>query len=119
MIRRLLIHWAILAVALGLVDAFMDSVDVSGGVLNTILVAALFGLINAILGPILQILALPITVITFGLFALVVNGLLLAITAGLTDVLSVGGFFWTMVAALLISLFSLILGLVLRPRDRD
>jgi putative membrane protein len=57
----------------------------------------------------LKLLTLPITVITLGLFALVVNGVLLAITAGLTSVLSVGGFVSTIWAALLISVFSVIL----------
>jgi putative membrane protein len=116
-VRNLLIPWAILSIALGLVAALMDSVDISGGVFNTILVAALFGIVNVVIGPILYFLSMPLTFITLGLFALVVNGALLGITAGLSDVLSVGGFWSTIWAALLISLFSLLLGFVFRPRD--
>jgi uncharacterized membrane protein YvlD (DUF360 family) len=53
-----------------------------------------------------RLLSLPITLMTFGLFALVVNGLLLAITAGLSDYLDVGGFLQTVLAAFLISVLS-------------
>ena len=108
--------WVILSVALGLVDAFLDSVDISGGVFGTIWVAALFGLVNALIGPILRILTFPLTIITLGFFALVVNAALLGITAGISDYLSVGGFWSTVWAALLISVFSTILGHAFRRR---
>jgi putative membrane protein len=109
MLRNLLIRWAILAVAVAATAALLADVDISGGFLGVLWVAALFGLVNAIIGSILRILTLPITVVTLGLFALVVNGVLLAITAGLTSVLSVGGFLSTIWAALLISVFSAVL----------
>ena len=113
MTRALLFTWLILALAIGLVAALMDSVDVDGGVLGLIWVAALFGLINALIGPILRLLSLPLTIATFGLFALVVNAALLGITAGISSYLSVGGFWTTTWAALLISVFSTILGFAL------
>jgi putative membrane protein len=56
--------------------------------------------------------SLPLTLITFGLFGLVINGILLAITAGLTDVLDVGGFFATILAAVVISAVTAVLLLV-------
>ena len=61
---------------------------------------------NAIIGPLLRLLSIPLLLITFGLFALVINAALLGITAGLTDSLDVGGFLSTVVAAALISVFS-------------
>ena len=69
----------------------------------------LFGLINGLIGPLLRLISLPLTLVTFGLFALVINGALLALTAGLSDALDVGGFFATMVAAILISIFTSLL----------
>ena len=48
-------------------------------------IGLIFGLVNAIVGPILRLLALPFVVLTLGLFLLVINALLLALTAGLTD----------------------------------
>ena len=64
----------------------------------------LFGLVNALIGTLLRLISLPLTLMTFGLFGLVINGVLLAITAGLTDMLDVGGFFATILAAVVISI---------------
>jgi putative membrane protein len=109
--------WTVLvvAVAVGVAAAVVPGIDVDGGVLTLLWVALLFGVVNALLGPIVHLLALPLTVITFGLFGLVVNGLLLATTAGLSDDLDVGGFLGTVVGALIISIITAVLGLVLRP----
>ena len=74
-----------------------------------------FGLVDALLGPILRLLTLPLTVITLGLFTLVVNTVLLFVASGISNALSVGGFFATMLAALLVTVVSTVLGWVLRP----
>ncbi len=118
MLRRGLVTWGVIAVAVAVAAAVVPGVKVHGGVITLLWVALLFGLVNAILGPILHLLSLPLTVLTFGLFALVVNGLLLAITAGLSDNLDVGGFGAAIVGALVISVVSAILSFVLRPITR-
>jgi len=87
----------------------LPSVDVEGGFFGLIGVALIFGLVNALIGPILRLLSLPLTMITFGLFSLIVNAVLLAITAGIADNLDVGGFFSVVLAALVISLLTTIL----------
>lgn len=117
-LRRFLLHWLITAIAVGACAALLSSVEIHGGVGSLVLVALLFGLVNAILGPILRLLTLPITVVTFGLFALVVNGAVLGVTAGWSDRLDVGGPLETIVAALVISAFSAVLHLVLRRTIR-
>ena len=109
MLRQLLIVWVTTAVAIALAAALVPSVHVDGGVFALLGIAVVFGLVNALIGPVLRIISLPLTVMTLGLFTLVVNGALLAITAGLTDALDVGGFFSTILAALLISIFTAIL----------
>jgi putative membrane protein len=106
MLRYMFVVWVSLAVAFAITAALVPSVEIDGGVLGLIGISALFGLINALIGPLLRLLALPLMLITFGLFSLVINAVLLAITAGLTDTLDVGGFFSTVVAALLISAIS-------------
>ena len=106
MLKYLIVVWASLVVAFAITAAVVPSVDIDGGVLTLIGIAAIFGLVNAIIGPLLRLLSLPLTLITFGLFALVVNAVLLAITAGLLDALDVGGFLSTVVAAFLISVIS-------------
>jgi putative membrane protein len=109
MLKALLISWVVLAVAIGLAAAIVPSVDVHGGVLGLLGIAVVYGLVNAIIGPVLRLVSLPATLLTFGLFALVVNAALLAITAKLTDSLDVGGFFACLVAAVLISIFATVI----------
>jgi putative membrane protein len=115
-LRRFLVHWLVLAVALAVTAGLLDSVDVSGGVIGLLGASLLFGLVDAILGPILRLLSLPLTLITLGLFTLVVNAVLLLVAAGLSDALQVGGFFATVLAALVLSVVSTLLGWVLGPR---
>ena len=78
----------------------------------------MLGLVNAVLGPLLWFVAMPLSVLTVGLSALAVNSVLLAVTAGLSDNLSVGGLVGTVLGALLISIVTTLLELVLRPISR-
>ena len=110
MLKQLIVVWAVVAGSIAITAALLPSVEFEGGVLTLLGVSLLFGLVNALIGPVLHLLALPLTMMTFGLFALVVNAALLGITAGLTDALDVGGFFATIVAALVISVVSGLLG---------
>jgi len=106
MVKSLLVAWLVTAAAIAIAAAIVPSVEIDGGVVALLGVALLFGLVNAVLGTVLRFLSLPINLITFGLFALVVNGVLLLVTAGLSDNLEVGGFLAAIVAACLISLLS-------------
>jgi putative membrane protein len=110
------VELVILAVAIALTSWLLPGINVDGGALTYLWIALLFGLVNAILGPILHFIALPLTAITLGLFALVVNAALLGITAWLSSDLSIDGFFPAVFASILISVFATILGLILRPR---
>ncbi len=112
MLRILLLRWAIIAIAIAIAAALLPSVDIKGGFFGLIGVALIFGLVNALIGPILRLLSLPLNIITFGLFSLIVNGVLLAITAGISNNLDVGGFFSVVLAALVISLLTTILAVL-------
>jgi putative membrane protein len=103
---RVLVRWVLLAAVLALVAWLVPSMDINGGVWGLLVTAVVFGLVNAVLGPLLHLLALPLTLMTLGLFSLVVNGVLLAIAAGITDYLDVGGFLATILAALLLSVLN-------------
>ena len=85
MLRRLVLAWLVIAASLAVVAALLDSVTVSNGVFGLLSASLLFGLVNAILGPMLRLLTLPLTVITLGLFSLVVNALLLFAASGLSN----------------------------------
>jgi putative membrane protein len=115
---KLLVKWLVLAVAVAVASSIVPSVHVDGGALGVLWVAALLGLVNAVIGPVLRVLAFPLTVLTLGLFAIVVNAALLGIVAGLSSHLDIGGFWATCAAAVIVSLVSMALGLVLDDRRR-
>lgn len=74
--------------------------------------ALVLGLINAVIRPLMVILTLPLTIVTLGLFLLVINALLLMLAAAIAPGFSVRGFGSAFVASLLVSLFNLILSLL-------
>lgn len=109
MVKQLIVVWLVVAASIAVAAAIVPSVEIDGGVVTLLGLALLFGLVNAVIGPLLHLVSMPLTVVTFGLFALVVNGVLLSLTAGLSDSLDVGGFFSAVVAALIISAVSAVL----------
>lgn len=109
----LLLGWALLALAFALTSWLISGVEVSGGVGGYLWVSAVFGLVNAVIGTILRILTLPLTLLTLGLFSVVVNALLLSITDALSSHLTIDDFFWTAIwAAIVLSIIGVILQFV-------
>jgi putative membrane protein len=109
----LLIRWACLAVAFALTDWILDGMDVSGGTGAVLWVALLFGLVNAILGTILRVFTLPLTIITLGLFSVIVNAIVLEVTDALTSHLTIDDFFWTAIwAAILLSVVAVVVDVI-------
>jgi putative membrane protein len=102
-VALLLIRWLFISSALAMAAALVPDVVITGGLLGLLGVAAIFGLVNAVIGPVARALAVPFNAITFGLSALVVNGALLALAAGLSRNLDVGGFLQTMLAAFVVT----------------
>ncbi|GAA3754791.1 phage holin family protein [Microbacterium kribbense] len=91
-------------------------------VLTLLAVAAIFAIVNTIVGTVIKIVAFPLYIITLGLISLVVNGFLLWVTAWLTHWwswgLRVDSFWWGVVAALLITVINWIFGVILRPQRK-
>jgi putative membrane protein len=121
MLASLLIRWAVLGVAFAFTSWLLSGMNVTGGFWAYVWVSAIFGVVNAIIGTILRILTFPLTLLTFGLFSVIVNAILLEITDGLTDHLSIDSFWWTAIlAAIVMSIVSMILDAMLdavfRPR---
>jgi len=67
-------------------------------------IGLIFGVVNAIVGPVLRLLSLPFVVLTLGLFLLVINAALLGLTAALSDRLSVDGFGTALIGGLILAL---------------
>lgn len=97
---RLLLLWILNAVALLAVTYLLPSIQVSG--FGAALLAALvLGFINTLVRPVLALLTLPITVLTLGIFYLVLNGLLFWLASAFIPGFQVGGFASALVGALL------------------
>jgi putative membrane protein len=67
-------------------------------------IGLIFGLVNAIVGPVLRLLSLPFVVLTLGLFLLVINAALLGLTAALTDRLTIDGFVTAVLGGLILAI---------------
>ncbi|HVT02154.1 MAG TPA: phage holin family protein [Thermoanaerobaculia bacterium] len=102
----LLIRWLLNAVALYVVS-YLPGIHVNS--IATLFVAALvLGLLNALVRPILYWLTLPLTVLTLGLFLIVLNALMLEITSMLVRGFRIDSFVWAIVGAVVLGLISLV-----------
>jgi putative membrane protein len=114
--KKILLLWLALAGAIGLTAALLPGMEIEGGFGGLLLIALAFSIVNVFIGTILRLLTIPLKLITLGLIALVVNAVLLAITAWWLERLSVDNFLTAVVAALLISVISAVLQrILLRP----
>ena len=121
--RNLLLHWLLNAAALWVAAALIPGLDFTGGPGRLLLVAAVFGLVNSTLRPLLTVLTCPLIVITLGLFTLVINALMLLVTGWLSESwnlgFSVSGFWAAFFGGLVVGLVSTMLSLALAPKRVD
>jgi len=107
-----LAHWAITALALWVASHVFSGLRFAN--LSSLLVSALLlGLANTVVRPLLIVLTLPLTFVTFGFFLLVINALMVQSVAAVVDGFKVEGFWTAFFAAIFIALMSFLLGLVL------
>jgi putative membrane protein len=104
-VRRFLVRTLITAIAIFVVVMILPWVEVESP-LSLIVTAIILGLLNAVLRPLLIFLTLPITVLSFGLFIFVINGLILYLVAALVPGFRLANFGVAILAAFLISLIS-------------
>jgi len=102
---RLLATWIINAIALLALPYLMHSVSIDSFT-TALLVAVVLGFVNTILRPVLILLTLPVTVVSLGLFVLVINGLLFWMVATMFNGFHVAGFWSAFFAAMLYSIIS-------------
>ncbi len=119
--RSLLLHWLLNAASLWVAAALIPGLDFYGGPGRLLLVAAVFGLINSTVRPLLTILTCPLIVLTLGLFTLVINALMLMATGWLPESWNLGfvvsGFWAAFFGGLVVGLVSLVLSMALRPEE--
>jgi putative membrane protein len=118
--RPLLLHWLFNAIALWVAAYLLPGLDFSGDFLRLILVAAVFGVVNSLLRPLLTVLTCPLIVVTLGLFTLVINAILLLVTGWLSARWNLGftvaGFWPAFWGGLVVGLVSLALSFAFPTR---
>lgn len=109
-LSEFLAHWGIAALSLWLVSFMFRGITFSNK--QSLFVAALLlGFANAILRPIFILLTLPLTLVTFGFFLLVINALMLMLVAAVVKGFNVSGFWTAFFASIMIAIFSFLIGL--------
>ena len=113
---KLILRVLINALALGAADLLLDGIK-AGSITSLVLIALVFGFLNALVRPFLKLLSCPLIVVTLGLFTLVLNAVMLLMTARLGQAFGidfrVDGFTTAFLGALVVSVVSVLLSWVL------
>jgi putative membrane protein len=121
-VQKLLLRWIINGVALYVAAELITGITFEGQWLALFVVALLFGLVNALIRPLLKLLTCPLILLTMGLFTLVINGLMLWLASELAGWLDIGfhvADFWSaFLGGLVISVVSFVLSLLLIDEDK-
>ncbi len=108
--KRFLLHIVLNGIALWLAAQIVPGIHYSGGILYLLLAGLVFGIVNALVKPIVTVLSLPLIVLTLGLFFLVINALMLYVTAWFLSGFKVDGFLAALLGGLVIALFNWAVG---------
>jgi len=124
---RLLLRLVVNAVALMVAAWLLTGISVSGGstskdALTLVVVAAIFGVVNAIVKPVVKFVSMPFVILTLGLLLIVINGLMLLLTSWISGEIGVSfhvdGFWTAVLGAIILSVVSSVLNAIL-PTRRD
>jgi putative membrane protein len=115
---RFLVRLLVNAVALYVAQALVPGIGIGGDWVSLLLVALVFGVLNAIVRPILKLLTCPLQALTLGLFTLVINAVMLLLTSWASAKLGLGFFvedFWAaLLGAVVVSIVSIVLSIFVR-----
>ena len=112
-----IVRFLVIALGLWLADALIGGIRIDGS--GTLIVAALLmGFVNALIRPIVVFFTLPLTILTLGLFLLIVNAAMFGLVAFLLDGFTVSGFFSALFGWLIVSLTSTIASWYVGPKGR-
>ena len=118
---QLILRLVVNAIALYVTTLLNIGVSFNGQWWEMAIVAFIFGLVNAVIRPILNFFTCPLILLTLGLFTLVINALMLLATSAIADYFKLGfhvdGFWAAFIGALVVSIVSFALNLVIRDRE--
>lgn len=119
MVINALALWLTTLIVAGVSVVPFNENDTGATIVTFLLVAAIFGVVNGVVGNFIRIVAFPLYVLTLGLISLVVNSLLLLLVAGISSLLGFGlevnGFWWGVLGAVVLAFLGWVIGIVLRP----
>src|ERR1700682_3547728 len=119
---RFLLRLLINAAALWVATLVVPGISATGTPLTFLAVALLFGLLNALVRPVLTLLTCPLLILTLGLFTFVINAVILLLTSALSEKLGIGfsvsGFWAAFLGALVVSIVSILLSLLVPDPER-
>ena len=111
--RNLLANWLILTASILITAYLLPGIHVKGFV-GALIAAAVLGIVNAILGPILKFFSFPLIILTLGIFALVINAFLFYLASEIAGSLKVDSFSWAFWGSICVSLVNMILKTIFR-----
>lgn len=116
--KGLFIRWLVLTVAIMAAAYVLDGIEIEGGFFSAFFAAAILGILNALLRPILLLITLPLNILTLGLFTFVINALMLMMASGVIAGFHVHGFWWAVFGSLIISAVSWLLTSLINDQGR-
>jgi putative membrane protein len=116
-VRGLVVRWIVSAIALYLTSEIVPGIRVAS-VASLLLAAAMIGVINAFVRPVILLLTLPLTVVTLGLFVFVVNALMLWLASAFVPGFEVRGFGAAFLGWLLLSFFTFVINVLIGEHGR-
>ena len=119
---KFIVRWAINAVALYLAILIVPGLHLASGLLSVIWLALIFGLVNAFLRPLLNLLTCPLIILTLGLFTLLINTFLFWLTSQIGQFagiqLTIDGFWPAFLGGLVVSVVSVVMSMILKDELR-
>ena len=106
---KILTNWLVYTLAITITSYILPGVEING-LKSALLAALILGLVNAVLRPILIFFTLPVTILTMGLFILVINAGLVLLASKLVSGFYVAGFWWALAFSLVITVVNWLLG---------
>lgn len=117
--RKLLLRWAIGALAVYVATRIVNGIYVGGGWLSYLWVALVLGLVNAVVAPIIKLLTCPLRILSLGVFTLVINAAMLLLVSKIVPEFVVRDFGAAFVGAIIISVVSLVLSVITGAQRKD
>lgn len=102
-------HWIVSALAIGITSYLLPGAEV--GIISALVVAVVLGVINVFIKPIISLLTLPLTIVTLGIFSLVINALFIILASAVVPGFHVSGFWTALFFSIILSFINALFGI--------